>query len=389
MVETTEQDQSANEKELPNTRLHYIDNLRTFIIVLVVLFHTAIQYGGLSYGTLATVNPEPITTYLLTWFVFVQQAYFMGLLFFISGYLTPASFARRGTSNFLRQRLLRLGIPLITYDFLINPFIQYLQMSESGDTLFNLMDILKNYPDYIQGVGTGPMWFVWNLLLFNVGYALWVSISKRKPHLPLNSGQAPANISIFAFLVFLAFSAFTTRIVFPVGWETPLNLRLQYYWQYLTFFIVGLIAWKHQWLVKWPDRIGRTWLGIGMAATLIFPGIYFIGNIQKMQGGFYWQSFGFAAWEATLAIGLGLGLLILFRRYLNKTGRLALTLSTNAYAVYIIHVPVIVLLQLAILPVDLPAFAKFVTVSLITIPACFIFSELILRRIPLSAKILY
>ena len=72
----------------------YIDCLRSVMIALVVLHHTAITYGasnGWFYYEL-----HPFATPILTLFVTTNQACFMGILFLLAGYFTPGSLQRKG-----------------------------------------------------------------------------------------------------------------------------------------------------------------------------------------------------------------------------------------------------------------------------------------------------
>ena len=103
-------------------RLYFADNLRTYLITLVVLHHLAIVYTGA--GAFYYVEPTPIDQLALTVlviFIAVNQAYFMGLLFLISGYFSPGSLERKGVRRFVKDRLIRLGIPLVVFFFVLNP----------------------------------------------------------------------------------------------------------------------------------------------------------------------------------------------------------------------------------------------------------------------------
>lgn len=369
-------------------RLYYVDNLRTVVIVLVVLVHVAIIYGGLGSETVETSQAGPLVTLLLAWFAFVNQAFLMGLLFFIAGYFIPGSFNRRGTAPFVKQRLLRLGIPLLIYDLLINPPILYLQMTETAGGQPALAELLRNYASYVTGIGSGPMWFIWNLLLFSLAYALWRALRSSVPTKTEAAVSAPGNKALLLFVLLLAAGAFLVRLAFPLGWESFVNLRLQYYWQYPTCFVLGLIAWQRQWLTAWPQAVGRRWLLIGIVTCLFFPAVPLLGDPRTIRGGFYWQTFVFAAWEALLAVGLGLGLLLLFRQRYNRQGAFGRVLSANAYAVYLIHVPIIFLLQLGLQSVAVPVSLKFILVSVIGVALCFLVSHFFARRLPLLRTIL-
>ncbi len=93
-------------------RLDYLDNLRTALTVLVLVFHTSIAYGGAGSWILEDVDKSELnaTIVLFTIFTAVCQAFFMGLFFFLTAYFIPASYDRKGAAKFLKDRLVRLGI---------------------------------------------------------------------------------------------------------------------------------------------------------------------------------------------------------------------------------------------------------------------------------------
>lgn len=108
-------------------RLFYIDNLRIFCIALVVLHHLAIIYGAPGDYYYVEGQPESLGEQLpLTLFVATNQAFFMGLLFLLSAYFVTSSYDRKGTGAFLRDRLIRLGIPTLAYYFLVGPLTGYI-----------------------------------------------------------------------------------------------------------------------------------------------------------------------------------------------------------------------------------------------------------------------
>ena len=85
-----------------------IDCLRSVMIALVVLHHTAITYGasGLwAYKELPSSGTP--SSVILTLFTANNQAYFMGFLFLLAGYFTPGSLERKGYARFLSDRFLQ------------------------------------------------------------------------------------------------------------------------------------------------------------------------------------------------------------------------------------------------------------------------------------------
>ena len=111
---------------MSKSRLFYIDNLRIFLIGLVVLLHLNITYGAPGdwyYNESEAGMPEVI---LQAMFNITNQAFFMGMFFFISAYFTAASINRKTTAVFLKDRLVRLGIPLVFFYFILNPLTNYI-----------------------------------------------------------------------------------------------------------------------------------------------------------------------------------------------------------------------------------------------------------------------
>src|SRR5512135_497646 len=103
-------------------RLLFIDNIRVLLTILVILFHTMIIYAGSgSWGFYTEGRQDTLTAVLGTWFCAVNQAYFMGFFLLISAYFVPGSYDRKGAGHFLKDRLIRLGIPLVIYSWVISP----------------------------------------------------------------------------------------------------------------------------------------------------------------------------------------------------------------------------------------------------------------------------
>src|SRR5438874_6121092 len=94
---------------ITTARLDYLDGLKVVLTALVIAHHAGQAYGPTG-GRWPIFEPERAA--ILGPFFSVNAAFFMGLFFLISAYFLPASFDRKGASAFLRDRFVRLGIPL-------------------------------------------------------------------------------------------------------------------------------------------------------------------------------------------------------------------------------------------------------------------------------------
>ncbi len=189
-------------------RLFFIDHLRTALVILVVLHHVALVYGASLQGYYYVDPPfgQPLAFQALLVFALVNQAWFMGAFFLLAGYFTPGSVDRKGPGPFLRDRLVRLGIPLLLFYFVLSPisFLGYYLMPVelTGRTApLNWQSFWRAYPDLI---GLGPLWFVAMLLVFSIGYAAWRMLAAQRISSPAGDSAPPGYLGIGVFILALA-----------------------------------------------------------------------------------------------------------------------------------------------------------------------------------------
>ncbi|MEJ2265189.1 MAG: acyltransferase family protein [Anaerolineales bacterium] len=115
------------------TRLLFVDNIRIFLTILVILHHLIIIYSGSGGWIWYEGRQDEITSALGSWFTAINHSYFMGLFLLIAAYFVPGSYDRKGAARFLKDRLIRLGIPLAVYSWIIRPLFLYAGLSAYGD----------------------------------------------------------------------------------------------------------------------------------------------------------------------------------------------------------------------------------------------------------------
>lgn len=372
---------------MPKDRLLFIDNLRILLIILVVLVHLAITYGAPGSWYYIEGQPDMISTIIFSLFVAINQAFFMGFFFLISGYFTPGSYDKKGALPFFRDRLLRLGIPLIFYVIFIDPIINYALALSRGFSGSFLDFIGLNIGNY-RGLGSGPLWFLEALLIFAGAYVLWRLLVKST----YRELKIPGNTTIAVFALTLGVVSFIVRIWLPIGWNFQLlNFQLPFFPQYISMFIIGLIAYRGNWFLQISRKKGKFWLKITLVTILFLPVLFVAGAPGKdpsaFLGGLHWQAFTYALWEQFLCAAIIITLLVFFREKYNNQGRMLKAMSANAYTVYIIHAPVIVFLALGLRNVILDPLLKFILVSPLAVGLCFLLSNYI-RKLPIAGNIL-
>ena len=137
-------------------RLFFIDNMRIMLVSWVIVFHLAITYGApgdwFYYENSQTTVTEGA---IFALFLGISQAFFMGLYFLISAYFTPSSLERKGSRLYLRDRIIRLGIPLIIFVLIFDPMMQYgIALAKGFSESF--ISFLSNFFNNYSIVGSGP-----------------------------------------------------------------------------------------------------------------------------------------------------------------------------------------------------------------------------------------
>ncbi|MCX9082568.1 MAG: acyltransferase family protein [Candidatus Methanoperedens sp.] len=375
------------DKKMSKDRLLFIDNLRILLIVLVILVHLAITYGApVGDWYYQEVRAGMIESIIYVFFIAVSQSFFMGFFFLISGYFTPGSFDRKGARHFFKDRLLRLGIPLLFYIIFIDPLIVYVLALSEGFT-GSFLEFLGSYMGNYRGLATGPLWFVEALLIFAVIYAICRLLVKNTDR----EGKIPGNTAIAIFAFILGIVTFIVRIWFPIGWYFELlHLQISFFPQYIALFIIGPIACRGNWFVQISEKTGKLWSWIAVALLILFPVLlllYISGDPALLAGGLSWQSFTYALWEQFIGVAIIVALTVTFREKYNNQGRLLKAMSKSAYTVYIFHAPVIVFLALILRGVIMDPLLKFVFVAPLAVNLCFLIGNHI-RKLPIARNIL-
>ncbi len=378
-----------------STRLYFIDYLRAGLVILVVLHHLGIVYGeGSSFWYIDAPMSESLFLLAAVIFVLMNQAWFMGALFLLAGYFTPGSFDRKGSGSFLKARLIRLGIPLLVWIFIFNPFSNiglYLEPVVLIQEPLTWQNFWQMYPEFL---GFGVAWFLALLLIFNFGYAGWRWLTRNRAPAADRDSAPPTYLAIGLFILVVALLSYLVRIVIPIGKSVFDFPTLAYLPQYLGFFIVGTVAYRRNWLRTIPDRMGKIGFVITVVATLLLfpiPILGMLGGTMRFLGNGSWPSAVYALWDTTFAVGLCLASITFFRHYLNGKSSFGNFLSQQSYAVYVIHSPIIVVLAYGFYLVSaswgIGYLVKFVVASLVIVPICFIAAYL-LRKIPGVSRVL-
>ena len=320
----------ANQKPPePHGRLDYLDNFRTFLTMIVIYHHMAIPYGGL--GSWIYTSRIPFASFPLMAFNAINQTYFMGSFFFLSGYFSARVWKKKGTAAFLQRKWVKLGIPAVVYTILAEPIQIALLMAYADQKLG--FGIFPSYWRQLRGL-RGPVWYCALALIFDIIYAFL-------PTLPDIS-----SLGLLPILVLEIAASFLIRLWYPVGTTIQLlNLQPAYLPQYISCYALG--ASLQSPTPPFTETARNNLMAASIASFASILVLYspapYPDQIASLFGGPNLLAFAYAVWNETTGYLLGNLILRVFitNKWLNRRWGIA----RAAYAAFLLHPVVCVAMQ--------------------------------------------
>ncbi len=396
-------------EESETKRLIFLDNLKILFVILVIFTHVMVTYGGRGswyyYATLNETFPVDIITAISLYMIAGIAAIFlpsiMGLFFLMGGFFSPRSLERKGVTKFWKERILRLGIPVLLYVLLINPVFYYLLAAQgiepwsstllAGSFLEYYLGNFQSIPDFVQIMTRFSItWFLVVLLIFTAVYTIWTKIAKsdsvqrRIPEeLPI-----PKFIYLLLLSIGLGFLSFIVRIPFPIE-QWPLGLPIGYMIQYFMMFSVGVVAYRYGWFNQMRRHHVKVWIITIFAVVMLYFTYFFVfvgvdADYTLFFGGLNQEALVFALVDNIICMGMIFVLIKLFYAKFNTQGNVLKNLADSSYLVYLIHPFVVVPISLGLAQVALSPLIKLAIVVPVSAIICFAICLLIMQIVKKS-----
>ena len=360
-------------------RIPHLDNLRSAMVLAVVLLHAALAYNQWAVWWYASDQASIPGFDLLT---LLLDVFPLPVLFFLAGYFAVPSKAKGGGA-FVLAKLKRLGIPLVMVTAATLPVIPWIALTSRGlpapplasfwfsylgHALIPDAALIQTMPDYSkfgEHFSQFHLWFISLLLCFFLLYAL---VPKRS-HAPESrtSGRILATLALAGTLMALAMAALATTMQewswLNLDWLLFQPVRIPLY---LGFFMLGILAWRGDWL-RSGSLPGPLWAWI--IGTVLMLAVFLAVSPRLMLTP---EPLAFPMALAQQAIrvlfclawlGMFLGLFrVQAKRSPRGDGRLSASLAASSYDIYLLHLPVCVVFQYLLLDAALPGLLKFALV---------------------------
>ena len=372
-------------------RYDYIDNIKFLVIVLVIMVHANVTYGNIGgWYYIEKYDLDIISKVFSGLFGAFNQAFFMGIMFLFAGYFTSNSYEKKGFKKFSVDKLIRLGIPVLFYVFIINPINLLILEKYINNSIVTLPIFVEKYLEYAKNLvytgGTGPLWFAQTLLVFSLFYGLLRKIGLSKKF----TIKIPSNKQIFISIFIISIFVFFIRIWQPIG-KSIFNLQFCFFVMYILLFIVGIIASGNNWFNEWDYSNGKMWLKISFVLGIpLFFVVMLVGgalkNTDLIMGGLHWQSLIYGVWETFVGISMCIGLTVVFRENFNYKNKSLNFLTSNTFGIYVFHPPVLLGISAILKTHSYHPAIKFFLASFFTLIFTIIISYLI-RKVPIFGKL--
>lgn len=302
-------------------RKYYLDNLRTIMILFLFPIHTFMIWNN--YGTKFYIWAGE--NKLLSSLIILVNPWIMTLLFAIAGICAKHSLEKRGIKEFIKERFYKLLIPFISGIILLVP-VQTLYARKffygyNGSILDNYKYFFTNFTDLSGNDGCftpGHLWFI--LFLFVISL-LALLIIKYTSYEKVSSKLEKVNIFgiILLFMPIWLMSYIGAFGVYSLG-------------RYFMLYLLGYFMFTNEVVI---DKIMKNRRSI----LIIFCLFQFVLVIAYYNFSYYGDLLvNFVGW-----IGL-LSCLIIGKLYLNKENSITNYFKKASFAIYILHLPILVII---------------------------------------------
>ncbi len=384
-----------------------IDYLRTAITILVIFSHSGMAYTNTAhllvpnreYNLLIPIVDDNIHTSLFFDYFFAwADLFFMALMFFISALFAYPSLRRHGVKQFLRDRLLRIGLPLACTVAFILPLGLFasFQLHNPGASYSNFWLLMAKQHFY-----AGPPWFLWILMVFDFALAaLYVVfnplIQKFGPWLRSLKQKSASTALLLAIPCAISYALLQHRYGYGYdAWHTlitsPFSLqpaRIGIYIVWCTAgFLVGSIKIEDG-LLSTTGSLMRHWKSWFLLGLFSFNLLWLIQfspafqntspRLQHMLHAVIW------AWAVS---AMCFGALALFRVRMRTNLPWMDSLTRCAYCIYLVHFVFVLWTQRLLLPYQFSVVSKFMIGFSLSLSFSWL-TALVLTRIPGMRRII-
>jgi peptidoglycan/LPS O-acetylase OafA/YrhL len=369
-----------NEHEPASAARRYeLDWLRVLSIFAVFVFHTLLFFATDDFYV-KNASEYPLVDIVRDFFF----AWGMPLVFVVSGASTFYALSRRSAGAFLRERAARLLVPLAAGLVSYLAWIIYLDRLGHGRFAGSFVEFIPAYFDGLDMFGGNfpwhgiHLWYLELLFVFSLlglPLFLWLRQGSGRQALAWLGDRLAFPGGVYLLAVPLALLE-----AMPAP-DTPLTARVYSGWSilsYLLIFALGFLLVSHERLYDGVRRLRWLSLAAAVLVTARLAAQLLALDYPDYGTGLYAEIYAERAlvcWTWILAIA---GFAAQRLRFATP----ALGYANEAVMpFYILHLPVLISVAYAVLPLPAPDLAKWLAILVLSFGLCAGLYEFVVRRI--------
>ena len=356
-------------------RLHALDALRSVLMLLGVVLHSAYPYGQSADWLVRDARRSAMMDGLIDTIHFFRMPAF----FVIAGCFSLMLLSRQDSAGgFLRERSRRIGVPLLATLLSFNLVQTWLLAGRPSRHSIRLSAQVLG-EEWASGRVIGHLWFLVYLLVFCVGVAVLA-----RPLARLSVSRLPAWLAgDSGFPLLLAAAAGSGLVMVAIAYLAGPWFNHEYWGvlnppellSYLPYFGIGLLLGMEEALLLRFSSPGSGMALLGLVSLAAM-------SLSADGAGLVVKSMHVLA--ASLATWAVLRFLFAaFRRWASAPSRLFRYLSDASYSVYLMHHLFVVALATALLALDWRPGWKFLLTCSLTLGCCLAIHHFLILRHPL------
>ncbi|MBR0913564.1 acyltransferase family protein [Bradyrhizobium japonicum] len=369
-----------------------LDRTRTFLTLVVLLHHAVIPYTYFGHT-------DPASWIGFDVVVLCTDSFFMAMFFFLSGLFTWSGIARKAPQVFLRDRLLRLGLPFVIAAFTVIPLAYYAIALRHDPELTFASFWWKTIT--VGPWPSGPIWFVWLLLAFDLTASLLYRVSTHLVD-PVN------RVSLRGFdqpAVFWLLLAVVTAVVYVPAlvhfgankWFEfgPFSVQASRILLYFAYFFIGVSVGaanfdrgilsaegqlpKNRWM--W---VIATLIPYCLMWCMIYIKRAILGNPNVLPD---WYQAIYGTFVVLFSAAILLAILAFFLHQKSPGPNLLDRMQADAYGMFLVHYPIALWIQYVLFDYSWPAIFKAAIGFVLTVVLSWGLTAM-LRKIPGASHVL-
>lgn len=340
-----------------------LDRARTFLTLVVLLHHAVIPYTYFGHT-------DPASWIGFDVVVLATDSFFMAMFFFLSGLFTWPGIARKAPSVFLRDRLLRLGLPFTIAAFTVIPLAYYAIALRHDPELTFAAFWWKTVT--VGPWPSGPIWFVWVLLAFDLTASLLYRVSAHlvDPGNRVSLAGFERPLVFWLMLAVVSIVVYVPALIYFGGsrWFEfgPFSVQASRILLYFAYFFIGASVGAANFdrgILSAEGQLPKSrWLWV--IATLVpyclmWVMIYvkreILGNPDPQP---HWYQVIYGTFLVLFSASILLAILAFFLHQKSPGPNLLDRMQADAYGMFLVHYPIALWIQYALFDYELSAVVK-------------------------------